>query len=245
MEITVLIPAYNAAQTLEAALVPLAQQTFSGAYEVLVVDDGSTDATPDIVRAQAARDPRFRLLQLPCNSGQTAALQAGMREARGTWIAAHDADDWSTPDRLEIQHRYVQDHRTPFCCHRVRLEPRGVVRPLFWRTRVFPKHLAWGNFLFHGTFFYQRGWAREIGFYEAPERFAQDLDVLLRVCQKLPGIPLGNEVVYHYRNWEGAVTHAQRGRQQEEAASIYHRHGLKQRSPHWHHRLRVLARNLC
>jgi glycosyltransferase involved in cell wall biosynthesis len=85
---------------LEAALDSLAAQTDPD-YELLVVDDGSRDDSPERVRARAARDPRIRLLRTQADrSGLVAALELGRREARGEWILRMDADDLAHPRRL-------------------------------------------------------------------------------------------------------------------------------------------------
>ncbi|MEZ5667416.1 MAG: glycosyltransferase family 2 protein [Alphaproteobacteria bacterium] len=67
------------------------------AIEVVVVDDASTDATREVVQALASEDPRVRLVALSDNVGQPAALNIGLREARGEWVAILDGDDWVAP----------------------------------------------------------------------------------------------------------------------------------------------------
>ena len=74
VDVTVLMTAYQSAATIDAALTPLLHQDFGGTYEVLVVDDASTDATAERLRARSAADSRLRVITLPVNGGQTAAL---------------------------------------------------------------------------------------------------------------------------------------------------------------------------
>lgn len=80
-------------------------------FEFLIVDDASTDGTADYLRTQA--DPRVRVITLPQNIGLTAALNAGLREARGEFIVRQDADDLSHPRRVEAQLAFLQAH--PAC----------------------------------------------------------------------------------------------------------------------------------
>lgn len=101
MTISVLLPVRDEAPHLAEALESLSAQTF-GDFEVLVVDDGSTDASPEIAEEHARRDARFRVLRQP-RSGLVAALERGRAEARGTYLARMDGDDVALPERFEVQ----------------------------------------------------------------------------------------------------------------------------------------------
>jgi len=95
--VTVLIDTYNHERFIEQALVSVFEQDFPAAdMEVLVVDDGSTDRTPEIVRKF---EPRARLLRKP-NGGQASAFNAGIPEARGEIVAFLDGDDWWARNKL-------------------------------------------------------------------------------------------------------------------------------------------------
>ena len=99
--VTVIVPAYNAAAHIGDTLASSLAQTLR-AIEVIVVDDGSTDATPEIVRRVADADARVRLISMG-NRGVAAARNAAILEARGTYLAPLDADDLWYPDKLERQ----------------------------------------------------------------------------------------------------------------------------------------------
>jgi peptidoglycan/xylan/chitin deacetylase (PgdA/CDA1 family) len=101
--ISIVMPAYNAANHLSEAIESVHQQTFD-AWELVVVDDGSTDETASIVNEWSARDPRVRLLQ-QVNQGASAARDAGLRDAVGTWVAFLDADDWIDTDFMKKMYR--------------------------------------------------------------------------------------------------------------------------------------------
>lgn len=94
--LSVLIPCWNAATTIERALASVLDER-GIALECIVIDDGSTDGTADIVQAVADRDPRVVLLRLPVNAGVSNARNSGMAVARGEWLAFHDADDRMLP----------------------------------------------------------------------------------------------------------------------------------------------------
>lgn len=121
--VSVLLPAYNAASTLGAALESVRRQTERD-WECLVVDDGSRDGTANVARAFTARDARFRLLELP-HVGIVGALNAGLAECRGSLVARLDADDLMQRRRLERQCQALARHPEwqGVGCH-VRLFPR-------------------------------------------------------------------------------------------------------------------------
>ncbi|MDR3050124.1 MAG: glycosyltransferase [Oscillospiraceae bacterium] len=97
--ITVILPCYNAADTLAACLASLAAQSYPH-WEAVVVDDGSADGTADAAEACAARDARLRVLRLP-HGGVSAARNAGLDAARGDLLTFLDADDALPPHALQ------------------------------------------------------------------------------------------------------------------------------------------------
>lgn len=99
MLVSVIIPAFNVAGCLDRAMDSLLAQTMAD-FEIIVVDDASSDTTADLVRRRAAEDSRIRLLRNPTNSGPSVARNRGIAAARAEWIAILDADDAYEPDRL-------------------------------------------------------------------------------------------------------------------------------------------------
>lgn len=97
--VSVIIPAWNAAATIRETLGSLTAQTHQS-WEALVIDDGSTDETRDLVQRFAARDSRFRMLE-QAHEGPAAARNTGLAAARHPWILYLDADDWLPPAALE------------------------------------------------------------------------------------------------------------------------------------------------
>ena len=97
--ITVVVPAYNRATTITDCVRSVQAQPYTK-WELIVVDDGSSDGTPQVVAKLAQDDPRIRLIQQPRNGGAQAARNAGIRAATGTWVAFLDSDDQYLPDSL-------------------------------------------------------------------------------------------------------------------------------------------------
>jgi len=106
--VSVLMPCYNATETLVATLESLARQTLSD-FELIVVDDGSTDGTLDILRKWASRDQRIRLV-IQAHAGIVKALNAGLDKCRSGYIARMDADDITHPERLSKQVAFLDGH---------------------------------------------------------------------------------------------------------------------------------------
>ncbi len=100
--VSVLMPVYNAAPYLEAAIESILSQTY-GDFEFVIVDDGSTDDSLRMIQAFAGKDGRIRLLRHEANLGIVKALNDGLSACRGEWVARMDADDIALPDRLERQ----------------------------------------------------------------------------------------------------------------------------------------------
>ena len=106
MQVSVIVPAWNAQETIADTLRSLVDQAFAG-WEAVIVDDGSTDATSGIVEGFVKTDPRFRLLKQQ-NRGESAARNAGIAQARGEWLLFLDSDDWILPRHLERLLQRVQ-----------------------------------------------------------------------------------------------------------------------------------------
>ncbi len=99
--VSAVVPAFNAAATIEATILSIRRQTHAR-MEIIIVDDGSTDRTGEIARAHAAEDDRIRIIEIP-NGGVAAARNAGIREARADLIAPIDADDLWHPHKIARQ----------------------------------------------------------------------------------------------------------------------------------------------
>jgi peptidoglycan/xylan/chitin deacetylase (PgdA/CDA1 family) len=97
--VSVIVPAFEAAEVLDGALESVARQSLAR-WEALIVDDGSTDGTLAVAEAWAARDRRFRVLRLARNRGVGAARNAGLAAAQGRYVLFLDADDWIGADHL-------------------------------------------------------------------------------------------------------------------------------------------------
>ena len=100
MRVSVVMPSYNVAQWIEVAVRSVLAQTETD-FEIVIVDDGSTDDTFALATRLSQEDARIRVVRNPRNGGRMMAMNYGLSEARGRWVAVLDADDWYAPNRLK------------------------------------------------------------------------------------------------------------------------------------------------
>ena len=107
--VSIIITAYNEEQYISDAMASMLAQTYRN-IEVIVVDDGSTDATYKILKQYRAIDKRVKIIRAPKNVGPSMASNMAMKIARGTYIARMDADDTAVRERIEKQVAYLIKH---------------------------------------------------------------------------------------------------------------------------------------
>ncbi len=108
MTVSVVMPAYNAERTLEESVNSVLSQTF-GDFELIIIDDCSTDGTALLCAGFAESDPRIRVFRNEANKGVAESRNRGIAEARGVWIAFLDSDDIWFPDKLKKHLAFIQE----------------------------------------------------------------------------------------------------------------------------------------
>jgi len=185
--ISVLIGSYNNGVTLPRAMTSILSQSEAN-LELVVVDDGSRDTTPEVVAAIAAQDPRVRLLSLDKNVGIARSLNQAIQTARAPFVAIQDADDYSEPNRLARQLSVLRSRsdvavvgcrmREVDSLGRI-LTPRtsfadGDVRRILMRFNPIP----------NGSAAFRRDAVLMIGGYDPRYRFAAEYDLWLRLAER-------------------------------------------------------------
>jgi glycosyltransferase involved in cell wall biosynthesis len=214
--ISVLMPVFNAERYLAAAVESILRQTLTE-FELIVVDDGSTDRSPAILDDFAKRDSRIRIISRP-NTGIVGALNDGLKECRADLIARMDADDVSRPTRLALQYDYLQSHRDcALVGSRVLLiDPEGSpIRE--WVTElshdeIDRAHLERGWPVVHPTVMMRRQLVEQLGGYRKQYQTLEDLDLFLRLAEvgRLANLA---EVLLDYRQHFSSICHTQSDRQ--------------------------------
>jgi glycosyltransferase involved in cell wall biosynthesis len=186
-DVTVLMPVYNGERFVAETVESVLRQTHAG-FEFIIVDDGSTDATRDIVGR--FDDPRIRLVRLP-RSGISAALNCGIRQARAPLIARIDADDLMEPQRLERQLAFVRARPEiggAASYYRIideRSALRGAFKVPLHDVADVERHLRLGGWLIypHPTVIFRRDLALELGGYDHAFEVSEDVDFFLRMAE--------------------------------------------------------------
>lgn len=205
--ITVIMPVWNAAPTLERAVNSVLAQEFKD-WELVAVDDGSTDGSGPLLERLAGRDERVRVVGSPGHRGVVAAHERGLREASGDLIARMDADDWSDPRRLLRQLEMfdgLPDLGAVSC--RVRLlDPlgEGMRRHVEWaNTLTTPKQIAAGRFIeapmVHPSSVIRREWIERIGGYR-DMGWPEDYDLWLRLLDAGCRMAKVDEELFHWQD---------------------------------------------
>jgi glycosyltransferase involved in cell wall biosynthesis len=184
-DVSVVMSVYNNVDTLPAALDSILSQE-GVELEVIVVNDGSTDGSGQILDKAAARDPRLKVVHKQ-NEGLTQALIEGCAMASAPWIARQDADDLSLPGRLRAQlDRALQlDDPVLIACASMYRTPEGVeMFPAFSNGDLNKKILERGESPCpHGAALFSKAAYDEVGGYRPEFYYAQDLDLFTRLAK--------------------------------------------------------------
>lgn len=218
--VSVVIPAFNAETTLAESLASAAAQTYPN-LEILIVDDGSTDATPEIAAAFCARAPHARVLRKP-NGGVASARNCGIEGAKGEWIAPLDADDLWHPTKIAKQvDAALNAPRRPgfvYCWHQY-IDERGEIRGSGPRVVVNGRglrQLSYLNFVGNGSApLIWRQALLEAGGYDASLRErggegCEDQKLQLQIARRHPIVAVAEDLI-GYRSHPGSMS--RRGRQ--------------------------------
>ncbi len=194
--ITVLMPVFNAERYLREAIDSILIQTFED-FEFLIIDDGSTDSSVEIVRSYV--DPRIRFFQNEVNCGISETLNRGIKLAACELIARMDADDVSYPHRLKKQYEYMMQH--PNCAllstwARVVTEDKRFVRLERYPSRFYYYNLTFECWMYHPTIMFRRAPVEAVGMYSM--KYSEDYDLFWKIST---AFEIGNlaEALVDYR----------------------------------------------
>lgn len=198
--ISVIMPVYNAEKYLKSSIESVLAQSYKN-YEFIIVNDGSTDASIDII--QEFKDPRIKCISNEKNSGIVYTLNKGLSISNGEFIARIDADDLCCADRFETQVGFlIKNKRIGLCSgHIIKIndfgEEMGKVKFPISNEACNLKFL-FGNPIAHPASMFRKSLALKVGGYTAGSEPAEDLDLWLKLSNitKIENI---DKVLIYYR----------------------------------------------
>ena len=187
--ISVVMAVYNDRRFVEAAIRSVLDQTVVD-FEFIIVDDGGSDGTLDLVARLAATDRRIRVVE-QVHAGLTKALNRGLRLAEGAYVARLDADDVAAPERLEKQISYLEAHTDIAACGTLGwlIDESGKrigEKNLAISSDEIYRRLLWNNQCIHSSLCFRRDLLEKIGGYDETFERSQDYELILRLAAKYP-----------------------------------------------------------
>jgi len=204
--ISAILPVYNGEEHLEECIDSILKQTFTN-FEFIIVDDASTDYTPQILRKYSKQDERIRVITNPVNQKQTISANTACKNAIGEYIARMDADDIALPKRFEKQFEFLEAHPTVGMVGTWTdtISDEGQVMGQ-WRTTVGDGMLKWdllfGTGFAHSSVMMKTSVIKEVGYYQAPE--AEDYDLWSRIIHVADVANIA-EILQQKRVWAGQL----------------------------------------
>lgn len=190
------MPVYNADRYLREAIDSILIQTFEE-FEFIIIDDGSTDSSREIIRSYV--DPRIRFFENETNLGISETLNRGIALASCELIARMDADDVSYPHRLQKQYDYMMQH--PNCAllstwARVITDDKRFVRLERYRSKFYYYNLTFECWMYHPTIMFRKQPVEAVGMYSM--KYSEDYDLFWKVST---AFEIGNlaEALVDYR----------------------------------------------
>lgn len=206
MDISVIIPSWNRARALARALRSVSAQTLA-VGEVLVIDDGSADETPWMLRSWF---PAVRRIRQP-NRGVSRARNEGIRVARGEWLAFLDSDDVWHPRKLQRQAEALAAHPSHLICHTDEIWIRRGRR-----VNPMKKHAKHGGWIFPhclprcvispSSVLIHRHLFTEVGLFDEHLPACEDYDLWLRICARHPVLYCPEPLITKYGGHEDQLS---------------------------------------
>lgn len=176
--------AYNAERYIRSAIDSVVHQTFSD-WELLIVEDASTDATAEILSIYT--DSRIRVVRNPINLGVAVSRQRALELASGEYVAVLDSDDLTSEQRLQVQVKYLDQHSDVTLlgsAYQMINENGGIVATINVPTD--PLEIRWkllfGNCIGHSTVMFRREHVLELGGYDKGVKAGEDFDLWVRIA---------------------------------------------------------------
>ncbi|WP_386176908.1 glycosyltransferase family 2 protein [Sulfitobacter sp. R86518] len=199
------MPLFNSSKFMESAISSVIQQDYSN-WELIVVDDCSTDKSAEIAEQVSKNDSRIKVVRLSKNGGSAVARNAGINKANGKYISFLDADDIWLPNKLSSQVLYMRENEVTFCFsdYRVINEDSEVIGERKFKGKVDYETLLLGNIIGCLTAIYDR---EELGTIFMPDiRMRQDYGLWLKILKETSYAHNCQMVLAEYRQYDSSLS---------------------------------------
>ncbi len=186
--VSVVLPVYNGEKFLAEAVESILKQTYAE-FELLAIDDGSTDRSSEILNGFQYSDSRVQIIKQPRNMGLIAALNTGCQRAKGEFIARMDADDICLPERFERQVAYLKANPQVGVVgsNLLNIDEYGVVGHVS-HLPTSSGYLSWrmifGSYLAHPSVMVRRDLLEALGYYRPEAHRFEDYDLWMRILAR-------------------------------------------------------------
>ena len=180
--ISVIMSVFNAEDTIEDCVKSILNQTFDS-FELLIVNDASTDNTHKLLEKFSKKDKRIKIFTNSKNIGLTKSLNFMLSKAKGKYIARQDADDISLPKRFEKQIEFIQSRKFDIVVSRAKKLHDESIIPKF--SFIIPSKILirFKNPFIHGTLFASKDLLTRLNFYNEEFYYAQDYELFSRILK--------------------------------------------------------------
>ena len=202
--VAIVLPSYNGARYIEESIDSVLRQTFPD-WELILVNDGSTDRTRDIMEAYAAKDGRIRVIHNDPNQRLPRSLNIGFRQARGKYLTWTSDDNRYLPRAIEVMVQALDaDPAAPMVSAEMEcIDESGAV---IGGYPVYEDHLIWAEDLVGACFMYRREALVKVGEYDPAKVYVEDYDYWLRLRVAMGEIKRVPDLLYQYRRHGESLT---------------------------------------
>ncbi len=179
-KISVILPVHNSQEFVSQSIYSVLNQTYKN-FELIIIDDGSTDNSKEICKSLSRKDDRIIFLD-NAHRGLTVSLNKALEIAKGKFVARQDADDISLPERFEKQiNWFLKDERRVLCGTNCKILDQNNIyknnKSLKFTNNGIKKKLKYSNCFVHSSIMFLKNSAQNLGNYDENLEYAQDYDL--------------------------------------------------------------------